>query len=237
MELGYATDFYNDSQIDAALELHPDLNTTFRARGYYAGALSGTLEAQTQREDFNLSARARFPAGVLDLNAVYRPGRVRLELGGSSALDLTYACLYGDARASLALSDAFTLHARGFYGLANSGTPALEQFSVGGRTGLRGYGPEWARSPQLVVGNLELEWKAPSKLNLLGAAFVKPSLWVFGDVAAAQGLTSPLTSVGLGAGLEGYALGFFPFNLGLDVGYGLSSGGFSVGLRTKFIWP
>jgi len=237
LELGYATDFYNDSQLDAALELHPDLNTTFRARGYYAGALSGTLEAQTQRGDLNLSARARFPASVLDVSAVYQPGRVRLELGGSSALDLTHARVYGDARASLALSDALTVHARGFYGVATPGTPTLEGFSVGARTGLRSYGPELARSQQLGVGNLELEWKSASRLNLLGAAFVKPSLWIFGDLAAAQGFASPLTSVGLGAGLEGYALGFFPFNLGLDVGYELSSGGFSVGLRTKLIWP
>jgi len=237
VELGYATNFYDDSQLDAALELHPDLNTTFRARGFYAGALSGALEARTQMGNLNLSVGARFPAGVLDASAVYRPGAVRLELGGSSALDLGFVRGYADARASFALSDAFTVHARGFYGVATAGTPALEQFSVGYRSGLRGYGPELGRSPQLGVGNLELEWKTPSTLNLLGAAFVKPSLWVFGDVAAAQGFASPLASVGLGAGLEGYALGFFPFNIGLDVGYGLSSGGFSVGLRTKFIWP
>ena len=237
VELGYATDFYNDSQLDAALEVHPDLNTTFRARGFYAGAPSGTLEAQTQRGDLNLSAGARFPVSVLDVSAVYRPGAVRLELGGSSALDLTYARLYADARTSVALSDALTVHARGFYGVATPGTPALEEFSVGARSGLRGYGLEVGRSQQLGVINTELEWEAPSRLNLLGAAFVKPSLWVFGDVAAAQGFTSPLASVGLGAGLEGYALGFFPFNIGLDVGYGLDSGGFSVGLRTKFIWP
>ena len=236
-ELGYATDFYTNSQIDAALEYRPDLKTTFAARGFWGGTLKGELEANTQWGNVDFLARARFPASVLDLSGVYKTGNLRFELGGGGALDLVFVRAYADARGSFALSKAFTIHARGFYGIASPQTPALEGFSVGQRTGLRGYGPESGRSLEMGVGNLELEWKAPSLINLSGAAFVKPSLWVFGDIAAVQGYASPLTALGVGAGLEGYALGFFPFDIGLDVGYGFPGGGFSVGLRTRVIWP
>jgi hypothetical protein len=65
------------------------------------------------------------------------------------------------------------------------------------------------------------------------ALLVTPSAWGSFDAARFDdgGTPRAATAVGIGAGVEGVVFGIVPFGLGVDLGDGLSTGSWRLGLR------
>jgi NTE family protein len=245
--LGYAHTLEDSFLGDLRLEYRPDQASTFFAKAVYdsrAGQLSGSLGGTWRWDDFegdrlNLGAALRFPDlehTALELNARYRLPHfsVNGDLYAPLALDYLRGTL--ELRGTLPLTREFKIHARGFAGYSSDATPVSQQFSLSSNAGLRGYSSDLVVDKSIVVGNLELAWEAPQNVALFVTSF-RPSVWTFADLGYAPKLGHTAFGVGVGAGMEGSLIGFFPVHLGLDLGYGLERNAWQLALRTKMLFP
>jgi hypothetical protein len=73
--------------------------------------------------------------------------------------------------------------------------------------------------------------------RILTRLLARPGLWGFLDAGYAPDLSSTAAfSVGLAGGVSGELLGYLPFTIEMDVGFGLQTGVVTLGVRTH-LWP
>lgn len=206
--------------------LHKDLNDRWRVE---AGV------GLSPQEGVWLGAAVAVPEPTLYLTGRSEGVGYRLELGAAQPLDLSFTRLHLDLRGAVA-QDQVTVRGRAFAGFASAAAPLAERISLGSRTVLRGYLPDQWVSPLAVVTNLELVYTPLAGVPALEVVTLSPALWLFGDLGYAPevGLAP---SVGVGIGLSGTFFGFLPFDLGVDLGFGLSTGDVRLTLRPAFFYP
>ena len=206
--------------------LHKDLHDRWRVE---AG-----VEVAPQ-EGVWLRAAVAVPEPTLYLTGRSEGLGYRLELGAAQPLDFSFTRLHLDLRGALAHGDV-TVRGRAFVGFAGTAAPLAERISLGSRTVLRGYLPDQWVSPLAVVTNLELVYTPLAGVPALEVVTLSPALWLFGDLGYAPevGLAP---SLGVGVGLSGAFFGFLPFDLGVDLGFGLNTGDVRLTLRPAFFYP
>jgi hypothetical protein len=247
--LGYTHTLEDSFLGDLRLEYRFDQASMFYAKSVYdsrAGQLSGSLGATWRWDDFegdrvHLGAALRFPDTdlshtALELNARYRLPRFSVSGDLYAPLALNYLRSTLELRGTLPLTHEFKIHARGFAGYSSEATPLSQQFSLSSNAGLRGYSSDVVVDKSIAVGNLELAWESSQNIALFVTSF-RPSVWAFTDVGYAPKLGHAALGLGVGAGMEGSLIGFFPVHLGLDLGYGLERNAWQVALRTKMLFP
>lgn len=213
-------------EVAAEAQITKDLDERWQAQ---AG-----IEVSPQ-EGVWLGALVRVPGPMLQLRGRGEGIGYRLELSATQPLDFGFTRLALDLRGAVATGD-ITVRGRGFVGLATAGAPPQERPSLGSRTVLRGYLPDQWVSPLVVVTNVELVYTPLSGVPALEAVTLSPALWLFGDLGYAPdvGLAPAL---GVGVGVRGTVFGFLPFDLGVDLGYGLRGGDVRLALRPAYFYP
>ncbi len=247
--LGYAHTLEDNFLADLRLEYRPDQASMFYVKSVYdtrAGQFSGSLGGTWHWDDFegdrlNVGVALHFPDAALEHTALELNARYRIPQFSATAdlytpVTLDYLRTSLDLRGTLPLSREFKVHARGFAGYASDTNPVSQQFSLSSNAGLRGYSSDLLLDKSIAIGNLELAWESPQNIALLVAS-LHPSIWTFADVGYTPKLGHPAFGVGVGAGIEGSLVGFFPVHLGLDLGYGLEHNTWQVALRTKMLFP
>lgn len=183
------------------------------------------------------AATLRHPGQVLETAVRWRATGWWLDAEAAFGLGAGWARGHLDARAALGLADpdwlAWSVRLRGLVGLAASTTPERERFSVGPAIGLRGTPPDAWVSPAVALASVEVARALGSTQQVLDAALLTPHAWVFVDAALFDdgGSTRGALAVGVGGGVEGALIGIVPVAVGVDVGYGVTSGSWRVGLR------
>jgi hypothetical protein len=127
------------------------------------------------------------------------------------------------------------LRLRGFAGGVFSEAEPRQQLGFGRPVMMRGV--PFTPASRVLVGNLEIGWQASSASVVAEAVSVRPRGWAFVDVGyGAPTFDAPVASLGIGAGISGSLFGFEPFDLELDIGYGLSTGVVTFTVRSD-VWP
>jgi NTE family protein len=157
-------------------------------------------------------------------------------------LQESWARAHVDARAAIAPADpvwsAFSLRGRAFAGAA-VGAPIDERFSVGPAIGLRGTPPDRWVSSTVAVASLEAAARIDAVRSVADTAIVVPTVWLFADAAVFDdaGAARNAWALGVGVGIEGRLFGFVPFEMGMDLGYGVTAGTWYVGWRWGPTYP
>jgi NTE family protein len=184
-----------------------------------------------------LGLALRLPDATLELNAAWAaPG---IALAGQVALAPGAGWWRGhlDARAAAAPGgpdpSPWTVRGRALLGTASPATPEGERFSVGPAVGLRGTPPDAWIARSVAVASLEVARTLGATAEVLDAALLTPSAWVFVDVAAFDdaGVARGTWALGIGAGIEGALFGIVPLGVGVDLAYGVGSRTWALGWR------
>jgi NTE family protein len=231
------------AQLRAGYRLDPAWTVFAQAEVELAGDWDTRWGVRWQAtRELALEAALRWPTWALEASAARRGDGWWLDVAATVGLE-GWTRGHLEARAAVAPADArwasWSVHARAFAGAASVGTPATERFSVGPAIGLRGTPPDAWAAPAVGVASLEVARVLGDALDLLETARVTASAWVFMDVAAFGdgGAARVAWSLGAGTGLEGTAFGVLPFALGADVGYGFSTGTWTLGWRVGPRFP
>jgi len=184
-----------------------------------------------------LGLALRLPDATLELDAAW--AATGIALAGQIALSPGDGWWRGhlDARAAAAPGglepSPWTVRGRALLGTASPTTPASERFSVGPAVGLRGTPPDAWITGAVAMGSLEVARTLGATAEVLDAALLTPSAWVFVDVAAFDdaGVARGTWALGVGAGIEGALFGIVPLGVGFDVAYGVGSRTWALGWR------
>ncbi len=186
----------------------------------------------------------RVPGPVVETAAGWRGTGLWADAGAVLGLGPEWGRGHVEVRAAItppspSPEPILTLRARLLGGAATGETPTTERFSVGPATGLRTLPPDAYLATRLATGSLELALRLHASQPVLEAALVTPSAWVFVDGAVFETETGPGSAwgTGVGIGLEGALFGFVPFDVGVDVGYGLPTRSWRVAVRASPSFP
>ena len=88
-------------------------------------------------------------------------------------------------------------------------------------------------TPSIGLASIEVARSLTDTLQVLDAALLTPSAWVFVDAAVFDdgGAARGAWSLGVGAGIEGALFGIVPLGVGFDLGYGVGSRTWVLGWR------
>jgi NTE family protein len=186
----------------------------------------------------------RVPGPVVETAAGWRGTGLWADGGAVLGLGPEWGRGHAEVRAAIAPfspspEPILTLRARLLGGAATSETPPGERFSVGPATGLRTLPPDAYAATRLVTGSLELALRLHASQPVFETALVTPSLWVFVDGAVFESTTGSGSAwgTGVGVGVEGALFGFVPFDVGIDVGYGLPTRSWRAAVRAGPSFP
>lgn len=182
----------------------------------------------------------RLPEPALEATAAWRGAGVWFDAAAATGLGAGWARAHAEVRGAAGLAPAgVEARARLLVGAATPGLPASERFSVGPATGLRTLPPDAFGAERLASASLELALPLAGAQAVVDAALVTPSAWVFLDGAWVGGADAPpfVWGTGVGVGLKGTLLGFIPFDVGLDAGYGAPTGTWRAALRAGAAYP
>jgi len=184
-----------------------------------------------------LAAGLRHPAGTVEAAARWRGHGLWLDAEAAVGGGAEWARIHLDARAAVGPADprwaAWSVRLRGLAGVAAAGTPEAERFSVGPAIGLRGTPPDAWISRSVSLASIEVVRALGGTQQVLDAALLSPSAWAFLDAALFDddSVARGAFAVGVGAGVEGALFGIVPLALGIDLGYGVTSGSWRLALR------
>jgi len=188
----------------------------------------------------------RLPDATLELDAAWATTGVALEAQVAHGPGEGWWRGHVDARGAAAPADpaaaGWTIRGRALVGAASPTTPTAERFSVGPAVGLRGTPPDAWVTPSIGLASLEVARSLTDTLEVLDAALLTPSAWVFVDAAVFDddGAAHTAWSLGVGAGIEGALFGIVPLGVGFDLGYGVGSRtwvlGWRLGTHTPVAW-
>ena len=140
-----------------------------------------------------------------------------------------------DLRGAVRVGDA-VVRARAFAGGLLTPAPQEAWFGFGSPVLLRGVAPP-TLTTSVLVGNIELGWQPSVGIAVSNLVLARPGLWGFLDAGYAPDLSPTAAfSVGLAGGVSGELLGYLPFTIEMDVGFGLQTGVVTLGVRTH-LWP
>lgn len=207
------------------LELQSAWNAEIAATYHYSDFDDVTAEA---------SLRLRLPSGLLQLDGTFDTTGFLGTAAVSAPTSGSFVRGTVDLRTALTIH-GFLLRARGFAGGVYGTAPSGEQLGFGQPVWMRGVSP--TPSTGVVVVNLEAGWHATAGAPMAEVLVLHPELWGFVDLGYAlpEG-QSPAVTLGVGAGVPGALFGLEPFELAVDVGYGLTTGQVTIGIRTR-VWP
>jgi NTE family protein len=190
-----------------------------------------------------VEAAARLPRIGVESAARWRLPGVWVDGAVGVGLEDAWARAHLDVRAAIASADpawsAFSLRGRVLAGAAAGGAPIDERFSVGPAIGLRGTPPDRWVSSLVAVASVEAAAHIDAVRSVADAAIVVPAVWVFADAAVFDdaGAARSAWALGIGMGVEGRLFGFVPFEMGMDLGYGVTAGTWYVGWRWGPTYP
>ena len=218
-----------------------------RADWELAGAVTGRIGVRWRADPgWSGDLALRLPDPALEAAAAWRGEGFWFDAAAAHGLGAGWTRAHVEARGAvaLAISDApvvtgIEARARLLVGVATAGLPASERFSVGPATGLRTLRPDAFSAERLASASLEVALPLGGAQAIVDAALVTPSAWIFVDGAWASGGDAPpfAWGAGAGAGLKGTLLGFVPFDVGLDAGYGAPTGTWRMALRAGAAYP
>lgn len=186
--------------------------------------------------DFRFDTTLRYQPFAQQVNAFHELEREGIDV----ALQYDLFLQQGLARASLDVRgnlawQAWQLHPRIFVASSNNTEPTA-LYSLGSNSLLRGYTANAWVVDKLMVANLELAYRYPENILLLNALTIQPSAWLFTDVGYSS-TSQWVSSVGLGIGVDANALGFMPFHVRIDLGYGIEKNRWQLNITSDILWP
>ncbi|MFN8510279.1 MAG: patatin-like phospholipase family protein [Deinococcaceae bacterium] len=240
VDLGYLGSLENNSGFDAELGYSTSQDTQLFIHWINQNTISTTIGAKWTPEilDGQLQLKGQWyipqnrPNG-LEWDAEFKSAHWSLRGNVYWPLDFKRARTFVDLRTSQPLTPQLSLHLRGLGGWSMG---ADEPFALGFRSGLRGYSANAWKGSEIYVGNAEIEWQPPTKISLLGSA-MRPALRTFIDIGKVPYMTGVAWNVGVGAGINGDLIGFFPIHLGVNVGYAPVHNSFQTTLVTDIVFP
>ncbi len=225
----------------ATYALEPFADAQFDGAGGSLGRVGLRVRADP---GWSFEGALRVPGPVIETAAGWRGTGLWADAGAVLGLAPEWGRGHAEIRAAIAPfspspEPVLTLRARLLGGAATSETPAEERFSVGPATGLRALPPDAYLATRLVTGSLELALRLHASQPLFETALVTPSVWVFVDGALFESADGPASAWGTGAGVgvEGALFGFVPFDVGIDLGYGLPLRSWRVAVRASPSFP